>query len=119
MGDQLLGKRVEDRYNRRRRHASLGQVSPINLEMRCLAYTAAIKKAALPTLNGVKVTPTVFVKDLRQQLYAARRLCSIGSQGQFGNGAGTRRCVQRVARICCIYLGISANVGYLFDPLGG
>jgi len=41
-----VGKWIEDRYNRRRRHASLGQISPVAFEMQYLANTAALKKAA-------------------------------------------------------------------------
>jgi transposase InsO family protein len=41
-----VGKWIEDRYNRRRRHASLGQVSPVNFEMQYSTNTVALKKAA-------------------------------------------------------------------------
>jgi transposase InsO family protein len=41
-----VGNWIEDRYNRRRRHASLGQISPVAYEMQYLTNTAALKKAA-------------------------------------------------------------------------
>lgn len=41
-----VGKWIEDRYNRRRRHASIGQVSPVAFEMHYFVNTAALKIAA-------------------------------------------------------------------------
>ena len=37
---------IEDRYNRRRRYASHGQVSPVSFEMQYLTNTAALQNAA-------------------------------------------------------------------------
>jgi len=41
-----VGEWIEDRYNRRRRHASIGQISPVAFEMQYLTTTASLKKAA-------------------------------------------------------------------------
>ena len=41
-----VGAWIEDRYNRRRRHSSIGQISPVEFELRYSNQTAAIKKAA-------------------------------------------------------------------------
>ncbi|MBC7762769.1 MAG: IS3 family transposase [Candidatus Saccharibacteria bacterium] len=41
-----VGAWIEDRYNRRRRHASIGQISPVEFELQYSTQTAAIKKAA-------------------------------------------------------------------------
>ena len=41
-----VGKWIEERYNSRRRHASLGQISPAAFEMQYLTDTAALRKAA-------------------------------------------------------------------------
>jgi transposase InsO family protein len=41
-----VGNWIEDRDHRRRRHASLGQVSPVNFEIQYLTNTATLKKAA-------------------------------------------------------------------------
>ena len=41
-----VGAWIEDRYNRRRRHASIGQVSPVAFELQYSHQIAAIKKAA-------------------------------------------------------------------------
>jgi len=41
-----VGAWIEDRYNRRRRHSSIGQVSPVAFELQYSNQTAAIKKAA-------------------------------------------------------------------------
>ena len=41
-----VGAWVEDRYNRRRRHASIGQVSPVDFELQYSNQTAAEQEAA-------------------------------------------------------------------------
>lgn len=41
-----VGAWIEDRYNRRRRHSSIGQISPVDYEMRHCNQTAAHHKAA-------------------------------------------------------------------------
>ena len=41
-----IGAWLEDRYNRRRRHAPLGQVSPVDFELRYSNQTAELQEAA-------------------------------------------------------------------------
>lgn len=41
-----VGSWIEDRYNRRRRHSSIGQTSPVAFEMQHCSQTAADQKAA-------------------------------------------------------------------------
>ena len=41
-----VGAWIEERYYRRRRHASIGQISPVEFELQYSHQTAAIKKAA-------------------------------------------------------------------------
>jgi len=41
-----VGAWIEDRYNRRRRHSSIGQISPVTFEMQQCNQTAAIQQAA-------------------------------------------------------------------------
>ena len=41
-----VGAWIEDRYNRRRRHSSIGQISPVAFEMQHCNQTAADQEAA-------------------------------------------------------------------------
>ena len=41
-----VGEWIEDRYNRRRRHSSIGQISPVAFELQYSTQTAADQKAA-------------------------------------------------------------------------
>jgi putative transposase len=41
-----VGAWIEDRYNRRRRHSSIGQISPVAFEMQHCHQTAANQEAA-------------------------------------------------------------------------
>ena len=41
-----VGAWIEDRYNRRRRHSSIGQISPVAFEMQHFNHTAAERQAA-------------------------------------------------------------------------
>ena len=41
-----VGDWIEDRYNRRRRHSSIGQISPVAFEQQYSTKTAADQKAA-------------------------------------------------------------------------
>ena len=41
-----VGGWIEDRYNRRRRHSALGQISPVAFELQYTTQTAAAHKAA-------------------------------------------------------------------------
>ena len=41
-----VGAWIEDRYNRRRRHSALGQISPANFEMQHCNHNAADQQAA-------------------------------------------------------------------------
>jgi len=41
-----IGTWIEDRYNRRRRHSSIGQVSPVTFEMQQCDQNAAFQEAA-------------------------------------------------------------------------
>jgi transposase InsO family protein len=43
---RAVGAWIEDRYNRRRRHSSIGQISPVAFEMQHSNQTAAIQEAA-------------------------------------------------------------------------
>jgi transposase InsO family protein len=41
-----VGAWIEDRYNRRRRHSSIGQISPVTFELQHCTHTAAELQAA-------------------------------------------------------------------------
>ena len=41
-----VGNWIEDRYNRRRRHASIGQISPVAFELQYSLQIADFQKAA-------------------------------------------------------------------------
>ena len=41
-----VGAWIEDRYNRRRRHSSIGQISPVNFELQYSNHTADFQEAA-------------------------------------------------------------------------
>ena len=41
-----VGRWIEDRYNRRRRHASIGQISPVAFELQYSRQTADSQEAA-------------------------------------------------------------------------
>ena len=43
---QAVGAWIEERYNRRRRHSSIGQISPVAFEMQHSNQTAAARQAA-------------------------------------------------------------------------
>jgi transposase InsO family protein len=43
-----VGAWIEDRYNRRRRHSSIGQISPVTFEMQHCNQTAAAPKRHNP-----------------------------------------------------------------------
>ncbi|TFD66023.1 hypothetical protein E3T41_01420 [Cryobacterium sp. Hh38] len=41
-----VGAWIEDRYNRRRRHSSIGDVSPVDFELQYSSQTAEVQLAA-------------------------------------------------------------------------
>jgi putative transposase len=41
-----VGAWIEDRYNRRRRHSAIGQISPVTFELESINHTAAEPQAA-------------------------------------------------------------------------
>ena len=43
-----VGAWIKDRCNRRRRHSSIGHVSPVDFELQCSSETAEVQLAAEP-----------------------------------------------------------------------
>ncbi len=53
-----VGAWIEDCYNRRRRHSSIGQISPVAFEMQYPNQTAADQEAAQPCVHRPGSGPT-------------------------------------------------------------
>lgn len=49
--NQAVGAWIENRYNRQRRHSSIGQISPATFEMQHCNHTAADQQAAKPPVH--------------------------------------------------------------------
>ena len=52
-----VGAWIEDRYNRRRRHTPIGQISPVAFELQYSNQTAADQKAAYPRVHETGSRP--------------------------------------------------------------
>ena len=52
-----VGAWIEDRYNRRRRHSSIGQISPVTFELQHFNQTAAELQAASPCSSIPSTSP--------------------------------------------------------------
>ncbi len=54
-----VGGWIEDRYNRRRRHSSIGQISPVAFEMQHCNQTAARSRSRITPCppSGVRANP--------------------------------------------------------------
>lgn len=82
-----VGAWIEDRYNRRRRHSSIGQTSPLNDELRYCDQTLAVQQAAQPRVHHPGSRPGRLTADLdsiRGHLRAGQKRASPGNAAQQG-----------------------------------